>query len=107
MVGEYSLDDIRVTILNSLADSECPTTPVILVDLSESHSIYNRSTNDVMNLARSLAPLAERFNNRIALVAPKDFQYGLMRMGSVFSKDAGFEPEVFRNFVDARKWLLS
>jgi hypothetical protein len=107
MVGEYSLDDIRMTILNSLADSKCPTTPFILVNLSGSRSIYNRSSDDVKTIALSLASLAKRFNNRIALVAPDDFPYGLMRMGSVFSAMAGFEPEVFRTYADARKWILS
>ena len=107
MVGEYSLDDIRTTILNSLADSKCPTTPFILVNLSGSRSIYNRSSDDVKTIALSLASLAKRFNNRIALVAPDDFPYGLMRMGSVFSAMAGFEPEVFRTYADARKWILS
>jgi hypothetical protein len=107
MVGDYSLDDVRTTILNSLADSKCPSTPFILVNLSESRSIYTRSPDDVKTMAYSLASLAERFNNRIALVAPNDFPYGLMRMGSVFSTDSGFEPEVFRNYADARKWLLS
>jgi hypothetical protein len=107
LAGEYSMDDIRTTILNSLADSMCPATPFILINLSDSRSIYNRSPENVITMARSLASLAKRFNNRIALVAPKDLPYGLMRMGSVFSEEMGFEPKVFRTFDEARKWLLS
>jgi len=107
MVGEYSMDDIRTTILNSLADTMCPVNPFILMNLSESRSIYNRSPEDVITMARSLASLSNRFNNRIALVAPKDLMYGLMRMGSVFTEETGFEPKVFRAFAEARKWLLS
>jgi hypothetical protein len=107
MVGEYSLDDIPKTILSSLADSKCPTAPFILVNLTESRSIYKRTSDDVKIIVSSLAPLAKHFNNRIALVAPADYPYGLMRMGSVFSAMVGFEPEVFRTYADARKWLLS
>jgi hypothetical protein len=57
LAGEYSMDDIRTTILNSLADSMCPATPFILINLSDSRSIYNRSPENVITMARSLAPL--------------------------------------------------
>ncbi|MFZ1080341.1 MAG: hypothetical protein WAO19_00270 [Candidatus Kryptoniota bacterium] len=107
MVGEYSMDDIRTTILNSLNDSKCPANPFILANLSESRSIYIRSSEDVKTMARSLASLANRFNNRIALVAPNDLIYGLMRMGSVFSEEKGMKVEIFRVFTEARKWLQS
>jgi len=40
MVDEYSMDDIRTTVLNSLADSVCPANPFILMNLSKSRSIY-------------------------------------------------------------------
>ena len=107
LADKYSMEDIPVTILHSLADSKCPGNPFILIDLSVSKSIFNRSTDDVIKMAHSLGSLAERFNRRIALVAPEDFSYGLMRMGSAFSAMVGFEPEVFRTYADARKWLLS
>ena len=107
MAGEYSLSDIRNSILTSLADSTCPSSPFILVNLSESRSIYTRSSEDIKSMVRSLASLVERFNNRIAFVTPNDLLYGLMRMGSVFSEDKGMKTQVFRSFEDARKWLLS
>jgi hypothetical protein len=107
MVGEYSVDDIPKTILNSLADAQCPATPFMLVNLSESMSIFKRSSEDVITMARSLVSLGKRFNNHIALVAPNDLQYGLMRMGSVFSEELGMKVEVFHTFDKARQWLLS
>lgn len=57
MVGEYSLNEIPATILNSLADSHCPANPSILIDLTESLSIYKRSSEDVATMARSLVSL--------------------------------------------------
>jgi hypothetical protein len=107
MVGEYSMDDIRTTFLNSLADSECPTNAVLLVNFSESRSIYKRSSQEVKTMARFVASLGKRFNNRIAFVAPDDLPYGLARMGSVGSEERGIKSEVFRTFAEARKWLLS
>ena len=106
MVGEYTKDDIPKTILDSLADSSCPAKPFICVNLTESLSIYKRSSQDVITMAKSLVSLGKRFN-RIALVAPNDLQYGLMRMGSVFSEGFGLTVEIFRTFAEAHKWLLS
>jgi hypothetical protein len=106
MVGEYTMDDIPKTILYSLADSNCPSNPSISVNLTESLSIYKRSSEDVITMAKSLVSLGKRFN-RIALVAPNDLQYGLMRMSSVFSEGFGITVEIFRSFDDAQKWLLS
>ena len=107
LVGEYTMGDIPATINKALADAQCPVTPFILTDLSESISIGKRSSNDVITMALSLVPLGKHFSNRIALVAPNNLPYGLMRMGGVFSEEQGMKVEIFRNFSDARKWLLS
>jgi len=107
LVGEYSMDDLRSTILNSLADSARPVNSYLLIDLSKSRSIYDRSAEDVNIMASFIGSLGGRFNNRIALVAPNDLPYGLMRMGSVGSEERGVKSEVFRSFDDARNWLLS
>lgn len=106
LVGEYSMNDIPATIIKSLADSTCPIKPCILIDLSESLSIDKRTSEDVITMALSLVPLGKHFNNHIALVAPNNLQYGLMRMGAVFSDEQGMKVEIFRSFTDARKWLL-
>ena len=106
MVGEYTMDDIPKTIFDSLADSNCPTNPSICINLTESLSIYKRSSEDVITMAQSLVSLGKRFN-RIALVAPNDLQYGLMRMGSVFSEGLGMTVQIFRTFAEAQKWLRS
>ena len=107
LVGEYSMNDIPATIIKSLADSKCPIKPFILIDLSESLSIDKRTSEDVITMALSLVPLGKHFNNHIALVAPNNLRYGLMRMGAVFSEEKGMKVEIFRTFADARKWLLS
>ena len=107
LVGEYTMGDIPATIKKALADSQCPSQPCILTDLSESLSISKRSSDDVIAMALSLVSLGKHFNNRIALVAPNNLPYGLMRMGAVFSEEHGMKVEIFRNYADARKWLLS
>ena len=106
-VGEYSMDDLRTAILNSLADSARPANSSLLINLGESRSIYDRSSEEIDTMARFVASLANRFNNCIALVAQGDLPYGLMRMGSVGSEERGIRSEVFRTFAEARRWLLS
>jgi hypothetical protein len=106
MTGEYSMDEIRQIVLSSLADSNCPAHPVLMIDLSNSQSIYKRSSGEVRTIALFMASLGMRFNNRFALVVPRDVPYGLMRMSSIDSDDYGIEAEVFRSFTEARNWLL-
>jgi hypothetical protein len=107
MVGEYSTDELRATVLNSLADPTRPANSFLLIDLGESRSIYSRSSAEIKTMARFVASLANNFNNRIAFVAPDDTPFGLARMGSVGSEERGIESDVFRTFAEARKWLLS
>ena len=107
VVDEYSMTDFRTTILNSLADSKCPTDSVLLINLTASKSIYNRTTEDVSAMARFVATLGNRFHNLIALVAADNLPFGLMRMSSAGSEERGITSRVFRTLPDARKWILS
>ncbi|MDE3058886.1 MAG: hypothetical protein KGJ59_13110 [Bacteroidota bacterium] len=101
------MDDLRAAVLNSLADSACPANAFLLINLSESQSIYKRSSEEVKTMARFIASQGKRFNNRVALVAPDDLPFGLMRMSSVGSEERGIQAEVFRDFAKAWEWLLS
>jgi len=107
MVGEYSLDDLRTAFLNSLADTDRPANSFLLINLAESLSFKNRPSDDIKTMASFVADLGNRFNNRIALVAPDDLRYGLIRMGSAAVDQEGVDSRVFRDFAEARKWLLS
>jgi hypothetical protein len=107
LIGEYTLNDIRTTILNSLADSAHIPNSFLLIDFSKSKSIDRRSSEEIHLMADFLASLGTRFSNRIALVGPDDLKFGLLRMGSAGSEDRGINSNVSRTFEDARKWLLS
>jgi hypothetical protein len=105
-IGEYSVEEFRTTFLDSLNDSQRPTNSFLLIDLTQSVSIYNRSSEEIKTMARFVASQQDRFNNRIAMVGPNDLPYGMMRMGSAGSEARGIEAKVFRSFAEARKWLL-
>jgi hypothetical protein len=105
--GEYSINDIRQTFLNSLADPQKPTNASLLIHIAGSESILKRTVNEVQSMADFVASLAGRFNNHIALVAPNDLPYGLMRMTSVDAEEKGIKTAVFRSCEKAREWLLT
>lgn len=107
LVDEYSMNDIRSTILNSLDDPACPANSVLMIDLSRSRSIYKRSTDEIKEVAQFVASQGNRFNGRIAMVASADLPFGLMRMSSTGSEEKEITSGVFRTFTEARKWLLS
>ncbi|RPI06802.1 MAG: hypothetical protein EHM64_01760 [Ignavibacteriae bacterium] len=104
--GEFSLTELRRTILESFADPSCPDNCFLLIDLSESQGDFIRTKGEAEAMNPFFGSIRDRFNQRIAFVAPQDLQYGLVRMNSVESEHYGFKVEVFRKFADARKWLL-
>ena len=107
MFGEYSMNDLRTAILNSLADSTSPFNSFLLLNFGESRSMGIRSSQEIEIMADFIASLANRFNNRFAFVSSYDLPYGLMRFVSVRSGSCGIESEVFRTYDEAREWLLS
>jgi hypothetical protein len=106
MIDEYSPDDLRTTVLNSFDDPSCPKNPSLMIDLSRSRSIYERSSTSVNAMAVFIASCAKKFNNRLAIVAPDNVMYGLMRMSSAPADSFGITVEIFRAREEAQKWLL-
>ena len=106
MEGIYSTSELKTTILKSLDAPECPANPVMMFDLRESRSIKDRSAEDVRDMAMFLASQGSRFGNRLGMVAPTDLTYGMMRIGAVIAERGGVDAFVFREFNEAREWLL-
>jgi hypothetical protein len=101
------VEDLRTAILKSFDDPGCPASVFLMINMSESRSIYKRSLDDIKTVANFVASLGKRFNGRIALVASGDLPYGLMRMSTVGSEDREITSGVFRTIPEARKWLLT
>ena len=107
MFGEYSMNDVRTTILNSLSHSEGNGNPFLLFNFGESRTMYVRSSEEINVMVDFIIALAGRFNNRLAFVSSYDLPYGLMRFVSVKSGSCGVDAEVFQTYDEARDWLLS
>jgi len=107
MAGEYSIIDLRTTLLNSLADPERLPSSFLLFNIVESQSIYSRSTEEIQTMVDFIASMAHQYNYRLAIVSSHDLPFILQRFVSVKSKIYGIDAEVFRSDDEAREWLMS
>ena len=106
LAGAYTMEDLRAS-LRSLADDPArPSDASLLINLTESRSISERSSAEVKEMAGYLGSVGSRFTHKIALVAPDDLKFGLARMGSVGAEERGITSKVFRTFEEARAWLV-
>ncbi len=66
------------------------------------------SNREIQLFTETLASTsAKRGGEKSAIVAPQDFQYGMMRAFEVFAEIASLQIHfrVFRKIADAKKWL--
>ena len=78
---------------------------VFVFDVSRSESLPQRTSAQIIDVARYLGPHAEKIGRRCAVVASDDVHYGLSRMGSAYCEEVGVETRVFRVMADALEWL--
>jgi len=104
--GDYATDELKATTLAALADAACPARPVLMFDLRTSHALTERTAPQVEDMGLFLADLSARYNGRMAMVVSSLVGYGLMRMGTPYAETKGGTVEVFKDYDEARRWLL-
>ena len=105
MRGHYSTQELRDAVEAALTDPQRTPLTALLFDLRESLSLEGRTAADVAKMARFLGERGAMYGNRLAMVAPTDLAYGLMRMGAVLAENGGVESAVFRDIASAVEWL--
>jgi hypothetical protein len=105
--GQYELDELFHAVDAGLADPELPERPFMLSDLSASRAGPERSPADVRRAAHFFASRGGRYGGRIAVLAPQDLIYGLIRMTAAMSEVDGLTMEAFRTEAEAMDWLRS
>ena len=103
--GTYDPEDVVRQFLAALSDPACPDPVALLVDVTRSDSLGNRSPGQIRYVAEFLGPYAKRIRGRCAVVASQDLHFGFGRMGSVYSEGVGIDAQIFRDSDAARKWL--
>jgi hypothetical protein len=106
MEGDYTTDDLKARVLEALDDGKCPKDAVLMFDMRQSEAIRGRKPAEVQDMANFLAAQGPRFSKRFAMVTGTDVAYGLMRLGSVYAEHGGVTAEVFRDFDEAKQWLV-
>jgi hypothetical protein len=80
-----------------------------LVDMNEVTSIAGGTTNDVVHLASLSIPMDAVIGpSRLAIIAAKDYHYGMGRMYKAYREDhpgSTKEVGVFRTREEAMRWL--
>ena len=104
-VGQYEAAEVPRTFLAGLADPACPRPVALLVDVRESEMVATRRPEQIREVAEFLAPYVERIAGRCAVVVSRDSQFGMARMGAVYSEQVGVEANVFRSEDEAVAWL--
>ena len=107
MAGEYSINDLRTALLNSLVDPERPPYSFLLFNFGESEGIDAKPAGEIQTMTDFFALMGNRYNYRLAFASSHDLPYTLQHFVSVKSRNYGIASEVFQTFDEAREWLVS
>lgn len=105
--GEYAPEDVIERFLSAMSGPKCPDPVTLLVDVSASASLATRPTDQIRLVAERLGEFKNRIGGRCAVVAASDVNFGLSRLGAVYSEGVGVHVEVFRDRAQALAWLRS
>jgi hypothetical protein len=104
--GQYEMSELRDGVDSALAAFGSDGASGLLVDLSDSQVMPDRSSQDLQTMAYFLVSRAQQFARRLAMVASTDLAFGMMRMGTVVVESQGVAARVFRDRAAAMTWLV-
>lgn len=99
------MQEVKDTLLEGLARRDCPRPLALLIDVSRSTSLPQRTPTEMREMAGFLAGHADTIGGRVAVVADSDVSFGLIRIGSAHGEDSGLLTHVFRTVPEALEWL--
>jgi hypothetical protein len=103
--GSYGVGELRAAFDAALTANDDMAARGLLLDVSASESLADRTSQEVRAMAYFVASLGDRFARRFAIIAPSDLAFGMMRLGSVVTEAEGVETNVFRDREAAMAWL--
>lgn len=102
--GQYQPADIPQALVAGLDDPAGPRPASLILDVCESEVLAGRTPDQIRIVAEALMPFADRIARRCAVVVCRDVQFGMARMGSVYSEGVGVQTAVFRTTEEAEAW---
>jgi hypothetical protein len=102
--GDYTAAELRRVGAAAVADLDAPARARILLDVSGAAGLARRPPAELIEVADFFASLGDTLH-AVAVLAPDDASYGLMRMGMELYAGGGMRAEVFRDRPGALGWL--
>jgi hypothetical protein len=103
--GDHKPEEVTARFLEALSDPDCPPVAALLLDLSRTEALSERSAHEIRYVAQFAGRHADRMGGRVAVVVASDLDYNLTKMGAIFSAAVGLESKIFRNEGSALYWL--
>lgn len=104
--GEITLEDLRASFLDTLAHPDFQPGMDVLLDLTEGGAGGLRPADLREHLNAIDRHRAQRgVNYRVAVVAPRDVDFGVFRMYGSLADEQAFAVMVFRTRAEAEAWL--
>lgn len=101
--GDHTTAELKRVGAAALDRPGVPSPARVLLDVSGAASLKNRSPEDLRDTATFFADLPGL--QAVAVLAPDDLSYSLMRMGMTFFRANGMRASVFRSRPEAMAWL--
>ena len=102
--GDYTSEELRRVGARALDAWSAPAPVRVFLDFSGAAGLDRKPARDVHGTAAFFAD-RRGLVDRVAILAPGDLAYGLMRMGAALSQRDGLRTEVFRTSAEAQAWL--
>lgn len=103
--GTTETKEILETFERALTDPNLQNGSLLLVDVSGSTSLQERSSASIRMLAESVARWSDKVSGKLAVVVGKPVQYGIIRMASVYAASFGLDLRPFETREEALSWL--
>lgn len=102
--GDYTSSELR-RVGGAAVDNPEPGSPArILLDVSGAAGLSRRPPAEFMEVAGFFAAMGEKLDG-VAVLAPDDASFNLLRMGMRMYAGRGLRAQVFRARPDALEWL--
>ncbi|MEQ9399985.1 MAG: hypothetical protein RJQ04_12560 [Longimicrobiales bacterium] len=101
--GDYTSEELRRVGAAAVDGAEQRPVSVFL-DLSGAAGLGKKTPADLRGTAAFFGARRDRLG-RVAILAPTDVGYGLMRMGAAFGGADGLDVQAFRTRAESLAWL--
>ena len=104
--GPATVEEFKSVMTTIISSTEYPPDLNTLWDVKGvDFSTVDKKFEEQLIFAREHFP--ERGASKIAIIAPDDLRYGMLRMYQALSGGLPQEVQVFRDNADGEKWLLT